>query len=268
MERKSHHFKFGLVLSGGGAKGFAHVGVLKALEEYGLFPEIISGTSAGAFAGVLYADGKSPDEIISFFKERKFQEFAEFGIPKAGFFKNTRFYSFLKSHLNARNFDELKIPLRVAATDIEDGELKIFSKGDVASSVIASCTVPIVFSPTEIKGKFYVDGGLLKNFPVSVIRKECKVIFGVNVSPVCPSEYKNSFKYVAERTFHYMSTSNTFQDRKLCDYLLESSDLTSFSMFDLDHVDQIYGMGYEMGKKFLEENKDRIYTDLNRLNKP
>lgn len=258
----SSDYNLGLALSGGGAKGFAHVGVLKALDEYGLRPEIISGTSAGAFAGVLYADGKTPDEIISFFKERKFQEFAEFGIPKAGFFKNTRFHSFLKTHLKARNFDELQIPLRVVATDVESGELKIFSQGDVVSSVIASCTVPIVFSPTEIKGKYYVDGGLLKNFPVSIIRKNCKVIFGVNVSPVRPSEYKNSFKYVAERTFHYMSTSNTFQDRNLCDYLLESVDLTSYSMFDLDHVDEIYGMGYEMGKKYLEENKNKIYADL------
>lgn len=262
MKIQTEEYDFGLVLSGGGAKGFAHVGILKALEEYGLVPKIISGTSAGAFAGVLYADGKSPDEIISFFKEKKFQEFAEFGIPKAGFFKNTRFHSFLKTHLTARNFDELKIPLRVAATDIENGELKIFSQGDVVSSVIASCTVPIVFSPTEIKGKYYVDGGLLKNFPVSIIRGNCKVIFGVNVSPVCPSEFKNSFKYVAERTFHYMSTSNTFQDRKLCDYLLESSDLTSYSMFDLDHVDEIYQMGYQMGKHFLEVNKDKIYADL------
>lgn len=262
MNNKSTSYDFGLVLSGGGAKGFAHVGVLKALDEFGLKPDIIAGTSAGAFAGVLYADGHSPDEIISFFKERKFQEFAEFGIPKAGFFKSTRFHSFLKTHLKARNFDELEIPLRAIATDIEKGEMKVFKRGDLVSSVIASCTVPLVFSPIEIEGSHYVDGGLLKNFPVSVIRKECRLIFGVNVSPIRPSIFKNSMKYVAERAFHYMSSSNTIQDRKSCDYLLESADLTSYSMFDLEHVDEIYQTGYRLAKDYLEENKTKLITDF------
>lgn len=263
MKNKEHlQFDIGLALSGGGAKGFAHVGVLKALDEFNLQPEIISGTSAGAFAGVLYADGHTPDEIISFFKERKFQEFAEFGIPKGGFFKSTRFHSFLKKHLRSRNFDELKIPLRVVATDIEQGEMKIFEKGDVVSAVIASCTVPIVFSPIEVSGHYYVDGGLLKNFPASIIRQESKVLFGVNVSPIRPSEFKNSMTYVAERAFHYMSASNTIQDVDMCDYLIESSDLTAYSMFDLEHVDEIYQMGYTLGKNYIEQHKEQIEQDL------
>lgn len=263
VDHKQQNIKFdlGIVLSGGGAKGFAHLGVLQALNEKGIFPEIISGTSAGAFAGVFYADGYQPKEIVSFFKQKKFQEFAEFGIPHGGFFKTTRFHSFLKSHIKARAFSELKIPLHVAATDIEEGVLKIFTEGDLISAVVASCTVPLVFAPVEIDGHYYVDGGLLKNFPVSTIRKECRMIVGVNVSPIRPLTYRQSLKYVAERSFHYMSSSNTFQDRKLCDYLIESPDLSNYSMFDLDNVDEIYTLGYNLASRYLEDEKHRLAED-------
>lgn len=261
-EAKKNKYDLGLVLSGGGAKGFAHLGVLQALNENGIFPDIISGTSAGAFAGVLYADGHSPKEILSFFKQKKFQEFAEFGIPQGGFFKSTKFKSFLKAHLRAKTFEELRTPLHVVATDIEDGTLKIFTKGELVSAVVASCTVPLVFAPVEIDGRHYVDGGLLKNFPVSTIRKDCRMIFGVNVSPIRPLSYKQSLKYVAERSFHYMSSSNTFQDRKLCDYLIESADLASYSMFDLDNVDEIYENGYRLALEYIEKEKSRIENDF------
>lgn len=262
MQKKEFKFDLGLALSGGGAKGFAHLGVLQALNENGLYPEIISGTSAGAFAGVFYADGHSPKDIASFFKQKKFQEFAEFGIPHGGFFKSTRLSSFLKSHLRAKNFEDLKVPLRVVATDIEEGTFKVFTEGDIISAVVASCSVPLVFAPVEINGHYYVDGGLLKNFPVSTIRKDCRMIFGVNVSPIRPLSYKQSLKYVAERSFHYMSSSNTFQDRKLCDYLVESPNLASYSMFDLENVDDIYNAGYILAMEYIQKEKERFDKDF------
>lgn len=259
METKENYkYNIGIALSGGGAKGFAHLGILQALNDNGIYPEVISGTSAGAFAGVLYADGHKPKDIISFFKEKKFQEFVEFGIPQAGFFKSTRFNYFLKTHLRSSSFADLNISLRVVATDIEDGVYKVFSQGDVISAVIASCSVPIIFSPVEIGGHYYVDGGLFKNFPVSIIRKECKVVFGVNVSPIRKSEYKKSMKYVAERSFHYMSSSNTIRDRKLCDFLIESPAFSEYSMFDLEHVDELYQAGYDLATEYIEKEKERI----------
>ena len=246
MSNNTEQYGLGIALSGGGAKGFAHLGVLHALNERGLYPQVIAGTSAGAFAGVLYADGYSPEEIKKFFVKKAFNEFAEFTIPQEGFFKSTGFASFLKKHIRARTFEELKIPLRVVATDIEYGETKVFSSGPLIPAVLASCSVPIIFTPIEINQHFYVDGGLFKNFPVSVIRRECNKIIGVNVSPITKVEYKKSLKYIAERSFHYMSGSNTLLDRNLCDYLIESTDLSKYSMFDLDHVDEIYETGYNL----------------------
>lgn len=260
--KENRNYKLGVALSGGGAKGFAHLGILQALNEYGLYPEIISGTSAGAFAGVFYADGYTPKEILSFFKMMKFKEFAEFVLPKGGFFKTSGFQSFLKKHLKARTFEELQLPLRVVATDIEHGKSHVFTKGELIPAVIASCSVPIVFTPMEIDGHYYVDGGLFKNFPVSVIRKECTKIIGVNVSPITAMEYKPSLKYMLERSFHYMSGSNTLLDRNLCDYLIESTGLLGYSMFDLEHVDEIYEMGYDLAKKYLEQNRDKLANDF------
>lgn len=266
MSPEKNIYQLGLSLSGGGAKGFAHLGVLQALNEIGLYPQIISGTSAGAFAGVLYADGYTPEEILSFFKKKVFREFAEFTIPHGGFFKSDGFRSFLKKHLRAKTFEDLKIPLRTVATDIEYGETKVFSTGALIPAVIASCSVPIIFRPVEINEHYYVDGGLFKNFPVSTIRKDCVKIIGVNVSPIIKAEFRSSIKYIAERSFHYMSGSNTLLDRNLCDYLIESTSLSQYSMFDLEHVEEIYKAGYNLTTKFFEEKKEALTKDFPHIN--
>lgn len=266
--KKEKIFKLGLALSGGGAKGFAHLGVFQALNEKGLFPEIISGTSAGAFAGVFYADGYTPEEIKDIFDKRSFTEFAEFSLPQGGFFKSTRFQNFLKKNLRAKRFEDLKIPMRVITTDIESGESRVFSSGPLIPAIVASCTVPIIFQPVQIDNRYYVDGGLLKNFPVSTIRSECERIVGVNVSPIIRTDYKNTLKYVAERSFHHMSGSNTLLDRKLCDYLIESNTLSTYSMFDLEHVDEIFQLGYNLAIDYLENKKDQLFVDFPQLALP
>lgn len=255
-------YKLGIALSGGGARGFAHLGVLQALNESNLYPDIISGTSAGAFAGALYADGYTPKEALSLFDKKSFKEFAEFTLPSEGLFKSTRFLSFLEKHLRSKKFEELKVKLKVVATDIEFGTSKVFSSGPLIHPVVASCSVPIIFTPVEIDNNHYVDGGLFKNFPVSTIHTECDYIIGVNVSPITTQDYKKSLKYIAERSFHYMSASNILLDRKLCHYLIESKNLSHYSMFDLDHVDEIYQAGYKQAKEYLKENKDRFKEDF------
>ena len=114
---KSYDYFLGYALSGGGAKGFAHLGALKVLEQYGLKPDVIAGTSAGSLAGVFYADGFHPDEISELFRKKEFREFAEFTIPRRGFFNNNGLHHFLKNNLRAKSFEELQIPLVVVATN-------------------------------------------------------------------------------------------------------------------------------------------------------
>lgn len=250
----------GFALSGGGAKGFAHLGVVQALRENGLLPDYLSGTSAGAFAGVLLADGHLPEEIISFFNNRAFREFAKLMIPRSGFFSSIPFYRFLHQHLSARTFAELQIPLSVTTTNLDKGSPVHFSDGQLVPPVVASCSVPIIFKPVKIGGEHYVDGGLFKNFPVSPIRKHCRYVVGVNVSPVTNRPYRDNIWNIAERSFHYMFVSNTMADRKACDLLIEINHLSdkNYSMFDLNHTREIYEAGYEAAQKTLEKKKEQL----------
>jgi len=254
---KSH--ELGLALSGGGAKGFAHLGVFKLLEECGIKPDIISGTSAGALAGVLYADGYTSDEIIEIFQGREFSEFGKIQMPKAGLFDMCRMKSFLNTHLRAKHIEDLEIPMVIIATDLDHGISHEFRSGPIQEAVIASCCVPIIFSPIEIDGIHYVDGGLFRNFPVTNIRKECKKIIGVNVSPLVPLKYKQTLLHIAERSYHYMFRANTMEDRALCDLLIETGGVMEYKMFDLENVDQIAQIGYNTAIKafdaILEDNK-------------
>ncbi|MDR2622687.1 MAG: patatin-like phospholipase family protein [Dysgonamonadaceae bacterium] len=246
-------YKLGLALSGGGARGFAHPGAIKAIEDFGLKPEIISGTSAGALAGALYADGYAPEEIVKLFVGKDLREFADLQMPVAAIFGMSGFRRFLKKHLHARNFEDLSIPLKVVVTNLDEGKSAVFETGPIIDAVVASCSIPIVFNPVVIDGVNYVDGGIFKNFPVSTIRSLCDTIIGVNVSPLVPKKYKKTIMQIAERSYHYMSRTNTLLDRTLCDVLVEITDLAYFKTFDLINSEKIFKIGYGYCQKALSE---------------
>lgn len=272
MTSKQKPYKLGLALSGGGAKGFAHVGVFRLLEECNIRPDIISGTSAGAMAGCLYADGYSSEEIKHIFMGKEFSEFAKIQIPKAGLFDNSRLTTFLKKHLHAKRIEDLDIPMVIVATDLDHGVSHEFRSGSIAEAVTASCSVPIIFSPVEIGGVHYVDGGLFRNFPVTNIREECEKIIGVNVSPLIPQRYKQTIFYIAERSYHYMFRSNTTEDRLLCDILIEAEEFGGFKMFDLENVDEIAQIGYTAAinafREMHEESKfDQLVREVKKRSK-
>lgn len=262
MTTQTNHpiYKLGLALSGGGAKGFAHIGVFKLLEECRLKPDIIAGTSVGALMGALFADGYTANEIKELFTGREFSEFAQLQIPKSGLFDSKRFRYFLRRHLRAKNIEELQIPLVVIATDLDHGESHEFRSGPIVEAVTASCSIPIIFSPVTINGVHYVDGGLFHNFPVSIIREECERIIGVNVSPMVPQKYKQTLFHIAERSYHYMFRANTLEDREMCDVLIEAEEFGKYKTFDLENVDQIARIGYAAAvrafEKLIQENKD------------
>ena len=246
-------YGLGLALSGGGAKGFAHLGAFKAISEYGLEPEIIAGTSVGAMMGAFFADGYEPEEIAELFKGKEFKSFVEFQMPRSGIFDSQGFRGFLKKHLRARLFEELSIPLMVVATDLDNGLSVTFDKGPLIEAVTASCSIPLIFNPVVIGGVHYVDGGLFRNFPVSVIRDACEKVIGVNVSPLIPLKYKQTLLHIAERSYHYMFRANTLKDRILCDVLIENKAFGEYKTFDLEHIDELLALGYEATKERLEK---------------
>lgn len=249
-------YGIGLALSGGGAKGFAHLGAIQALEERGIKPDIISGTSAGAIAGVFYACGFKPKEILEMFMEHEVRDFISFTLPKEAFLKYSGFRKFLEKTLPAKSFEELKIPFCAVATDFDNGLCKVFNEGELVPRVMASCTIPIVFKPIMIDGVRYVDGGLFKNFPVSPIRDLCRKVIGVNVSPKLVEEYDDNILHVAVRSYQFMFKQNAVEDSKLCDLLLEVDSIDEYNTFELKSAGKIYDQGYRQMVELLERTNN------------
>jgi len=247
--------KIGLVLSGGGVRGIAHLGVLKALNEKGIFPEYISGVSAGAIAGVFYADGYSPDEIFEIFNQTSIFHFAKLSIPNKGFLSLNKVSKILHEYIQAKNFEDLKTPLYVAASNLNEGKIEYFHKGELINKVIASASIPIIFKPTIINGKTYVDGGIFDNLPVSPIRNQCKFIFASHVNPLSKEEKIDSLFDIAERTFHLAIGSSVQDNSEMCDLFIEPSDLKNYSLLKLENAKEIYDLGYDFTIKILEKNK-------------
>ncbi len=253
MEKKDGKYKIGLALSGGGIKGLCHAGALKALEEYGLKPDIISGVSAGSIVGALYADGYSPDEIGDFFKNVSFRQMTSIRVHDGGFFQIEEFEKFLFKTLRAKTFEELSIPFRVVATDLDKGKSVTFSQGTLIDKIIASSTVPVLFTPKVIDKVRYVDGGVFKNFPASTIRQDCDTLIGVIASPLVAQEYKLSIVSVAMRSYHFMVKSNIIPDKELCDILIEPIDMGNYDTFSIDKSQEIFEVGYSSTKAILKE---------------
>ena len=244
----------GVAMSGGGAKGFSHIGVLMAFERSGIKPDIFSGVSAGSIATVLYAAGLSPQDIIKCFTEASgFGEFAEWAIPREGFMKLDRFGKLLDSWLPVKYLEELSIPTVVCATDLDHGKSVGWSKGEIVPRVVASCSIPIVFNPKTINGVNYVDGGVLRNLPAWAIRGYCKTLYGCNCSPLRHTySGKKTLLDIALRSYHLMLKANIAQDLRLCDKIIQVNALSMVSTFELSSLQKGVMAGYDAAMKVLE----------------
>ncbi|NNF01490.1 MAG: patatin-like phospholipase family protein [Bacteroidia bacterium] len=235
----------GLALSGGGARCTAEIGVLKCLEENDIQPDIISGTSGGAIAGALFANGVSADEIFHFFKKVNLFSISNYAFRKPGFINIEKFRSLLHQYIPADNFEDLKIPLILNATDLAKGTITYFESGNLIECVLASAAYPGVFTPVKIDNNLYADGGILENLPTKPIRNKCKILIAVNVNAVVEipiSRIKTSFD-VLNRALH-LTISNQ-QNTSDCDILVEPKTVGSYGIFSITKMDEIYKYGYD-----------------------
>lgn len=238
----------GLVLSGGGIRGVAHIGLIKALEEMNIRPTHISGTSAGAMIAALYAAGCSAEQMLYIFKTRSPLKFTHFSFYKPGLMDTDKFGAYIYDEVLPYNsFEELPKKLYITATNITDGKMTIFSEGDnLINTLLASCALPMVYSPVEIDGKLYADGGILNNFPTEPLVGTCDIILGSYVSPVksvSNEELSSSLKIIM-RVFD-ISTAYCREKFKSCDWVFDPVGLDEFGMFDRSQVDAIYELGYQ-----------------------
>ena len=241
-------YNIGLALSGGGVRGFAHIGALRALEDVGIKPDIIAGVSAGSIVTSFYASGLSPDEIFELFSRVDMNSFLQVDISKSGFLK------FLAKNLPVENIEQLAIPTIIAATDIEQQHEMPFTTGNIAERVAASCSIPLVFKPVKIDGTYYVDGGVLHNLPSYYLRPLCNKVIGINVSPSRLGPIKMNVRSLAYRTYKIMTMKNVNADKQLCDLLVDILSIQNYSTFDTKAATKIAQKGYFETMKILKNS--------------
>lgn len=242
-------FRLGVALSGGGARGFAHIGAMRALRELGLEPDIIAGVSAGSVVSVFYSAGllnhPDHDPLTAMFSNARFSKFAEMHMPRTSFFSMERFRRIIDDHMPVQNLEELPIKTIVCATDIDLGTKKAFSEGPIGERVIASCSIPIVFDPVTIDGHRYVDGGVLHNLPAWAIRHLCDHLIGINCSPMYnPDKPAGNLLEIARRSYDLMSKHNVITDIELCDTVINLTETAAHMVFSLKSLEMIVSSGY------------------------
>jgi NTE family protein len=161
----------GVALGGGFARGIAHVGALKVLEQEGIPISIVAGTSVGALIGAAYCSGVTLQELEDMAASIRFSNFARWTLSRCGFASNDRMISFLTRILKVKTFEELRIPLGVTATDFNTGEGVVFHSGSIIDPVRASCAYPGMFLPVQIRGRYMVDGMLSHPVPTRPLRE-------------------------------------------------------------------------------------------------
>lgn len=278
--------KIGLVLSGGGAKGFAHIGVLKVLEKNNIKVDYITGTSMGALIGALYSAGYTPEQIEKLVLDIDWQETfndspnltdisldqrslmkdynlslkydnsLNFALPK-GIRNTQKIYLTLKNLLwnveQTKDFKKLPIPLEIIATDLNTGKAKAFNSGDLAQVITASISIPTIFDPVKIGNNYYVDGLLSRNFPVEdAFNLGADIVVGVDVGTSLQKKEDYDILSVADQIVAIQSSSSTKKQRDLATILIEP-DISDFKTTDFNNFKEIEALGEEAAQKELNK---------------
>ena len=242
----------GLVLSGGAARGYAHIGVLRAFEEAGIKIDCISGSSMGALIGLFYAAGKTPDEMLEIaktIKKRKLKAFHPFHFGMAGL---DYVEHIVKKYVTQTTFEELEKPLFVCVTNFQSGKFEILEKGDFMPAILASAAIPIKFKQQTINDTVYIDGGMLNNLPAEPLRERCQTVIGVSINPIEHKAGRMNLRQKIKRLVEFMINENEARRINICDYHFEVQGLGKIDFEDYDRVQEIHDLGYNAAKDFIE----------------
>ena len=210
--------KVGLALGGGAARGFAHVGVIQVLEEAGIRPSLVVGTSAGSLVAALYASGKTGAQLQQLAETMEEASFADWTLPvfSRGMLRGEAFARYVSTQVNGRAIEAMPMSLGIVATDLNSGQGVLFQRGDTAAAVRASSAVPALFQPVKIAGREYVDGGLVSPVPVRYARQMgAEVVIAVDISAVPEGNATGDPLRMLLQTFAIMGRSiNQFELRE------------------------------------------------------
>jgi NTE family protein len=244
-----------LALGGGAVLGAAHIGVLRALDDFGIKIRQISGTSIGAYIATLYAFGKSPEEIGKIVTELDWLDVTSFTLSKFGILSNEELGKQVSNVLGAVEFSEARIPLSLVATDLASGHKVVLNKGPVSRAVMASSCIPGIFVPVEIDNTLLVDGGLVENVPVSPLRDSgARFIIGVDLNAgrhyQRPEDIIDVFANAIDIAIDNVTRIQTSDAD-----LIIALELSSYSRRDTTRIAELIEEGDRITRHFLEQLK-------------
>ncbi len=250
--------RIGLALGGGAARGFAHIGVIQVLEEAGIRPDLVAGTSAGSLVAALYAAGKTPQELAAMALTLDEGAITDWSFPGRGVIRGEALARYVNQQAGWRAIEQLRLPLGIVATDLDSGAPVLFQRGDVGTAVRASSAVPAVFQPVRIGEREYVDGGLVSPVPVRFARQMgAELVIAVDISTPPEGGATDGALKLLLQTFAIMSRSiNRFELRE-ADVVLRPN-LVGVSSADFQSRVRAIRAGREAATALLPELKARL----------
>ena len=252
--------KIGISFSGGGARATAHIGVIQALNEKGIKADFVTGTSGGAIVGAMYAAGLSVQQMLKFAEEGSLLKLFKAKLPIRGLTSLAYLGKLLNQYIDKDSFEALDIPLTVVASNLLTGHKELINSGKLYEAVMASCAIPLIFKPINIKGQLYVDGGIFDNMPVVPLQSTCDIIIGINLIPISPISITkiSSMFSIGMRVFDMQVSHNSQINFPLCDVVIEPEKLSAFGIFNFSAHQELYNIGYEAALSKMEEIESLI----------
>jgi NTE family protein len=241
--------KIGLVLSGGGARGIAHLGILKALQEKKLEISGISGCSAGAIVGAMFAAGYSPEHIFEIVISSATLRAMRPAWSRSGLLKMQKAEEVYLKYIPHNSFERLQIPLTVNATNLYIGETIYFSSGELLKPVMASCCIPGLFEPITFRENILVDGGVLNNMPIEPLLSKYDYIIGSHCNPFGKQTMPKSMSSIVQKSLFLAINNNSKGRLAQCDLVIEPPALKLFDPYDVRKASEIFKAGYEFASK-------------------
>jgi NTE family protein len=250
--------KIGLALGSGGARGFAHLGVLKVLEEENIPISYIAGSSIGALVAALYASGLGLDRLYKLAKSFRRNDFIDLTIPKMGLIAGKRITEFIRLLTKGKQIEELAIPVALVATDLQTGAKVVFRQGDVARAVRASISIPGIFVPAEVDGRLLVDGGVVDRVPVSVAREMgADIVIAVDVSPLNVNGEITSIFDVILQSIDILQ-DEIVSHRQLASDVMIRPRVEEYSSRAFTDIEEIIAIGEEEARKNIAKIRQAI----------
>lgn len=250
--------KIGLALGSGGARGFAHIGVIKVLTEENIPIDFIAGSSIGSIVATLYGAGLDIERLYDLSKFFKRKYFLDFTVPKMGFIAGNKVKEMIRLFTFGKNIEELDIPVSVVATDLLSGEKVVFSKGPIAEAVRASISIPGIFIPEKIDGRLLVDGGVIDRVPVSVVREMgADLIIAVDVANVNITAEINSIYDVIMRSLDIIQME-LVNSREIASDFMIRPPVEMFNSKAFTNLEKIIELGEEETRRQMGNIKKMI----------